>query len=805
MGRIGRLFYEIGGDTKRLEADLQRSVDLVKDSGVKISRQGTSFLAAFDQALNPTKALGEELRLLERAGKSSGDIMAVHGDKIRAATQAAREHGQAIPDIVSKYAGLGAASGTAGVSIEGLGRVLGDFARNPLQAAQAGIGSLVATLGPTAVGIAGIAAAIGLAAAAFLKFASSAAESAEQAENLSTITGMSVQRLQALQQVAREAGLEGIDLGRIIGKLNSELGKEAESEFEAALRTFNISVRDGNGTIKDAVLLLDELRSSLMAIENPAQRAQLANAAIGGRLREVIPLVLSARGSIGELSQALIDQGFVLDDLSHKRLLAFDAKLDAMTRTIAGAKNELAGFAASVTSFAEETAKAYPRLNAFAMALAQAVGGKAGLDLYIALTDQAAEKTRELSDAEKDAWNYMVRMGGTIEQVGKATRATAEAKEASHKIDEPLLSDAETWRRIIDAAAGSWRHITTEIGAAKQAQGALLAELGKLAPRGAAAPMAGKSQAQIDDDLLKPTMAGTEKLQKEMQSAAKKVSAEWGQQISTIVTDWSRGIADMITSGKSFGEQLANIFRQTANSIIRMLLEVLFRPFQQWLSRTIGGNAPATATAGAGSIYSIGSTLGAGGYTAGGSFATTPKGSLAMAGLMTGGSMLASDAWRRGSGLEGAIGGGAMGAAAGMMLGTQIGAFAGPIGIAIGAGIGALIGGITTGIFGGGERARQKEAARRLGIQEQYMTDIPGSISRVGAFGSSGDYDVESDLTGRMRASRRQPVQVVVKIEALDVEDFERRTGYLGRVIGKAIMGGGGQIGDDIGWAAGGA
>jgi hypothetical protein len=38
MPTIGRLFYEIGGDTDRLQADLRKAVDMAKNAGLDVKR-----------------------------------------------------------------------------------------------------------------------------------------------------------------------------------------------------------------------------------------------------------------------------------------------------------------------------------------------------------------------------------------------------------------------------------------------------------------------------------------------------------------------------------------------------------------------------------------------------------------------------------------------------------------------------------------------------------------------------------------------------------------------------------------------
>src|SRR4029453_5924601 len=86
-------------------------------------------------------------------------------------------------------------------------------------------------------------------------------------------------------------------------------------------------------------------------------------------------------------------------------------------------------------------------------------------------------------------------------------------------------------------------------------------------------------------------------------------------------------------------------------------------------------------------------------------FASSAAGSSLIAGGALVGQMLAMDAFRRGSAVEGLAGG----AMAGASIGTMI---APGIGTAIGAGVGAIAG-LVSGLFGGGAQRRAEEAAKR--------------------------------------------------------------------------------------------
>jgi hypothetical protein len=100
MSPSGRLFFEIGGDSSKLNASLRETIDAAKDAGVQITRAGQSFISKFDEALNPTKKLTEQIQLLESAGKKQADFMKVMGGQIESATKAAKEMGAPIDDLI---------------------------------------------------------------------------------------------------------------------------------------------------------------------------------------------------------------------------------------------------------------------------------------------------------------------------------------------------------------------------------------------------------------------------------------------------------------------------------------------------------------------------------------------------------------------------------------------------------------------------------------------------------------------------------------------------------------------------------
>ena len=884
MARIGRLFYDIGGDTRRLEADLQHAVHLVRDSGAKISRQGVSFLASFDQALNPTKQLGHELKTLERAGKSSSDIMAVYGDQIKVATARARAHGQAIPPIVQRYEALGKQTMFTRDKIERMGRTL----------------TRVAAI------------AVAAAAAAFTALSYKAIQlgvDAVESENLFSVSmgKMSTAARAWSEDLSKSLGLNQFELRKSIGTFNvmlTAMGFGGQQAFEMAsgltqlthdfASFYNLKPEEAFLKLQSSIsgeveplrrlgILVDETtvktyaysagiadqgskltqqqkvlaRYGVIMEQTSAAQGDLARTAdapanamrrLGSRVTEIetqlgmtfLPTLTAVTGMLNDFSSSINTSqgalktmaGFISVPAQEIMALGLAASLatvqflEMQQTVVTGALLMAKVYPSSPLAVAGKAAEiAQPLLEAaLAAARQSALAFAGGLEKVKTALDKMGEASGETTKKVKDeAKGHEEAAAGAKKHADEALRA--------YKAERGL---EEAWVKLIDAAADRWDRMRAKVAETLGLQKEIEALTKKAelptAPRSTVLDdLSGKSFQERMKEALEPGI--TVKLS----APAKQVRDEWRQQISTIVTDWSRGMAEMITSGQSFSEQLVGMFRQTANSILRMLLEALFQPFQKWLTQTLGGafgGVFGRGTAGAGAVPgivgglgpSVSSALGATGAgasalpameagiesgIAGVSTASQQSflglsgtaGAAAQAGAMTGGSMLVSDAWRRGSPIEGAAGGAAMGAGIGTMIMPGIGT-------AIGAGIGAAAGAII-GLFGGGEKARTEERERRLRVQERYMQDIPTSISRVGAFGMEGEYDVESDLVGNIRASRRQsPRQLYIApgaivIKQINPEDLEPVKAKIVKFVSEAVMKGSGQIGDDIGWAAG--
>jgi phage-related minor tail protein len=134
MSPVGRLFFEISGDSSKLNQELQKAIATAKDAGVQVTRAGQSFISKFDEALNPTKRLAEQIDLLQKAGKSNADIMHVMGDQIRSATDECKKMGQPVDELVKRFTSLGSRMKMAGEEMMTFGKSWSMYVTAPIMA-----------------------------------------------------------------------------------------------------------------------------------------------------------------------------------------------------------------------------------------------------------------------------------------------------------------------------------------------------------------------------------------------------------------------------------------------------------------------------------------------------------------------------------------------------------------------------------------------------------------------------------------------------------------------------------------------
>ena len=150
------------------------------------------------------------------------------------------------------------------------------------------------------------------------------------------------------------------------------------------------------------------------------------------------------------------------------------------------------------------------------------------------------------------------------------------------------------------------------------------------------------------------------RLREENERATKDFAADWEEQVSTIVTDFSSGVADMILDAKGFTSVVTGIFKEFAKGVIRTFIEQLFDPLNSLFKGFASGLNDLFTGIGKSIAGFFGKLFGGGGVA-----------SLANPGTAFGGIGLGSLPGL-GGGLGGGVAGGAAGGAGG---GAAAGAF----------------------------------------------------------------------------------------------------------------------------------
>jgi hypothetical protein len=584
MAVISRAFLEIGANTDGLEANIKKAIDTVKSGGAQLSNAGISMIKNFENALNPTKQLALQVEALTKAGYSDAQMQSVLGDKIKYAGEQAVKHGQAIDPLVKKHYEAVTAGDKFKFSIEDLGKTITNFATNPLQAIQGGIGSFLTYLGPTAVGVGALAVGVGVAGKALWDMADAASGELEHLENLSTQTGLTVSDLQALTQISKEAGLESLDLGRTIGMLNTQLA-EGKGDFVDSLKGLNIELTDlSTGKPKDAIQLLDALRTELLKLPEGAERTQAAQAALNGRLRELIPLLLTSKMSLRDAITEMEAWGVTTNKVENEALKKFDSAADKLDRMTVAAKNFMAegivGFFEGISrSFAvwdkvPEWTASVGRMSAASKEATGSVTEFKFSEEYLKEEAELAGKaigkqwqeTKKLKEQLAGAWSKAY--NDSLKDLAKYTSDVVKQTDDFVDVNEDLKDSTEKNNRAFDAMVKKFAVIEDEGTDAFQRINKDFETL--MGPVARA-----ESEAWADEQIR-----GFRRIRSEAE--------ELGETFQDIFQGFTHQLADNIVEWRGWKETCVGVIKDFAKAALSAFLEGLFAPLMQGVGK-LGG------------------------------------------------------------------------------------------------------------------------------------------------------------------------------------------------------------------------
>lgn len=204
-----------------------------------------------------------------------------------------------------------------------------------------------------------------------------------------------------------------------------------------------------------------------------------------------------------------------------------------------------------------------------------------------------------------------------------------------------------------------------------------------------------------------------EKIKDFTKDTAKETTKVWENQVSTIVTDWSQGITDIVFRAKSGTQMILDTLEEFGRMAFRILLESFFDPFKEALGNLMKSLTGALQKRASGSLAGMIPGLGGDSGIAGGA-------------MFAGGALLAANGMRS-NGWGGVLQGGA----GGYMLGRSLGgSFGGVVGLETGLGASLLSQGIRQGGAAGWGKSIGGGALTGMGIGTMIL---PGIGTAIGA------------------------------------------------------------------------
>lgn len=195
--------------------------------------------------------------------------------------------------IDARVNALGAPFARIGKSVAALGEAVGI---GKLASATENAGAKFSALGHEIGGLLGPIAALGAAASAagLFEMAKSAADWGKQLSLASEKTGVGVDALAKLHYAAEVNGLEVRSLDKALGNLNRTMGEVASGKnpkAAAMLRAMHISIRNINGSVKDAGQLFPELATHFAANSSFTEKSTAASTLFRRSWQELLPLL----------------------------------------------------------------------------------------------------------------------------------------------------------------------------------------------------------------------------------------------------------------------------------------------------------------------------------------------------------------------------------------------------------------------------------------------------------------------------------------------------------------------------------
>jgi hypothetical protein len=177
------------------------------------------------------------------------------------------------------------------------------------------------------------------------EFAKSTTEAIDKVNDKATELGISAANVQLFGYAAKAAGQEADAFLGAMGRLQvsaANAGKEAGGATGQAFAKLGVKVKDANGQLKGADVLMLDVADKIAALKNPTERAAYATELFGRQGRALLPMLTKGRAGVDELRKKFDELGGGFDEDANKAAEGFMDALAGSEVAANGLRGELA-------------------------------------------------------------------------------------------------------------------------------------------------------------------------------------------------------------------------------------------------------------------------------------------------------------------------------------------------------------------------------------------------------------------------------------------------------------------------------
>jgi len=159
-------------------------------------------------------------------------------------------------------------------------------------------------------------------------FIDSSARIGDELDKTSQQLGLTVRQLQGLRHAAELAGVDNTAFTQSLSHLQQKALEAATGSAEAAriFRRLGIDVRDSNGQIKNADVLIREVATGLQGMSNSTERVGISQQLMGETGRRLLPMLTGGAEAINASAAELDNLGGATQEYVNTSVALTDAK-----------------------------------------------------------------------------------------------------------------------------------------------------------------------------------------------------------------------------------------------------------------------------------------------------------------------------------------------------------------------------------------------------------------------------------------------------------------------------------------------